>query len=309
MKKYIVLGLMVLCAAVGQAWADGMRGDQAFLQGDYAVAYREWRRDADAGDSSAMAAVGTLYDTGHGVTQDFAMALSWYRRAAEAGDVSAMFNIGAMYDSGRGAGMDRLEAVRWYEMASEKGNGRAAYNLGVIFRDGDGVPRDKAKATRQFRRALDSGLEAARPNLVALGAAIAPQGAPRPRATPREAPQRDAGSDPATLLARLEKAALEGSQMEPASAKAMSDLLPSLVDRAAANDPMAMFDLGYAFERGLGGSASDVRAYVYYLRAAASATSSARVKSLALQGASNIGARLTADQHASARAMLIEGRQ
>jgi len=91
MRKVAAAWITLLCLSTGPAHAEGLRGDVAFSVEDYATAYREWLAAANAGDASAMSAVGTLYDTGHGIPQDFAAALSWYRRAAEAGDVRAMF--------------------------------------------------------------------------------------------------------------------------------------------------------------------------------------------------------------------------
>ena len=156
------------------AFADARRGEIAFSHGDYVGAEREWRRSAQAGDTSAMLGLGTLYDTGHGVPQNFAQALSWYRRAAEAGNGRAMFNVGAMYDNGRGTDANRREAIKWYVMSAAKGNGRAAYVAATIYRDGDGVPQSTTAATKFFKMAAAAGIGAARVNLAGLGQGASP---------------------------------------------------------------------------------------------------------------------------------------
>jgi len=291
------------------ACAEGMRGDEAFSTGDYATAYREWRDSADAGDASSMSAVGTLYDTGHGVPQDFAAALSWYRRAAEAGDVRAMFNVGAMYDNGRGTPVNRPEAIKWYRIAAERGNGRAAYDLATIYRDGDGAPRDIAAAIRFFRLAAAAGIEAAHPNLAALGAEIRPQvssARPLPPARALARPSPPVISQTAEI-AHFQQAALARSGVDATSAKVLSALLSSLAEQAARGNELAQYDVGFAFEHGIGAPPNPVKSYVYYLRAAASPEEN--VKAAALRGALEVGKQLTTEQHAEARDMLLGGAQ
>ena len=274
MKKALFAGYLALsCTAAAIACADELRGDKAFSAGDYATAYREWRESADAGDVSSMAAIGTLFDTGHGVPQDFATALQWYRRGAEAGDVRSMFNVATMYDSGRGTPVDRAEALRWYRMAADRGNGRAAYDLGTIYRDGDGVPRDRALAAHFFRLASSRGIEAARENLADMGLAKPPPVAAAGTFPP---PNRSSGkaiaeSGQTGELDRFQQAALARANVDPALIKALVPLLPALADQAAHGNQLAQYDVGYAFEHGIGISADPTRSYVYYLRATAPA--------------------------------------
>jgi len=168
MKQITAAGLALLIFHTTSAFADTVRGDEAFARGYYFTASREWRDSANAGDAAAMLNLGALYDLGHGVPQDFREALSWYRRAAEAGNAAAMFDVGAMYDNGRGTGVDRAEAIKWYAMAAKQGNGRAAYAAATMYRDGDGVPQDTANAIKFFRIAAAAGIGAARANLATL---------------------------------------------------------------------------------------------------------------------------------------------
>ena len=285
--------------------AEDIDGDLAFATGDYAGALRDWRQASATGDASAMVGVATLYDTGHGVSQDFAEALSWYRRAAEAGNVSAMLSTAAMYDNGRGAPVDRAEAIRWYGMAAERGNGRAAYDLGVIYRDGDGVPRDDASAIRYFRLAAADGIVAARPNLAALGQAAPPGFAAKPRlASIPPAPASPPTGQQQAEIGRYQKAALDRAGPLPFSSQAYRTMIPRLDEQARGGDSQAQYDLGYAYEHGLGVPADPVKSYVDYLKAATS--TDAAVSAVARKGAAEIGRRLTPEQHAAAREALLD---
>lgn len=295
MRRIPAACLTILCLIMRPADAADLRGDAAFAAGHYAAAFDDWFVAAQAGDASAMAAIGTLYDTGHGVPQNFANALAWYRRAAEAGNVRSMFNVGAMYDNGRGTVRNRNEAIRWYKMAADKGNGRAAYNLGVIYRDADGVARDRSAAIHYFRIASLAGIRAANPNLVALGA-------PRPQqpVPARPAPGGETEND---LLARFQSAALARTNVDAVAAKAFAAAIPALLNGASEGNHLAEYDLGFAYELGIGQPVDLVKAYVYYLRAAGSEAS--QVTTAALQGATEVGARLSGAQHQAARDMLL----
>lgn len=276
--------------------AGDLDADLAYIRGDYATALQTWSAAAGAGDASAMSALGTLYDTGHGVEQDFAVALRWYRRAAEAGSVRGMFNVGAMYDNGRGTAEDRAEAIRWYKMAAARGHGRAAFALGLIFRDGDGVPRDRTAAIKYFRAALAGGIEAARTNLVALGSP--PAGSPAANATIRSHGAKTAA---------VGTAVLSRTPLGTVAAREFTIHMAGLPAQAADDDRMAQYELGYAYEHGYGRKTDPVKAYIYYLRA--SSATDTNIKTAALRGAEEVGRGLTDDQHGQSRDMLLDGRR
>jgi TPR repeat protein len=281
--------------------ADTVRGDVAFLNGDYATAYAEWRSLAEAGDPGAMLGIGTLYDTGHGVAQDFAEALTWYRRAAEAGSARAAFNVGAMYDNGRGTEKDTKEAIKWWRLAAAKGNGRAAYNLGVIYRDGDGAARSRTEAVKFFQIAALAGIVAARQNLAALGV----PSPPAPTGDDRSAQRLSRGMAPEIRsIARFQEAALARGALDASAADDFSGYVPVFFQQAAEGNRLAQYDAGFALERGLGVRPDPVRAYVYYVRAS---TSDARdVHAASLKGAADMAARLSAQERGTALEMLLD---
>jgi hypothetical protein len=282
--------------------ADTVRGDVAFLNGDYATAYAEWRSLAEAGDPAAMLGIGTLYDTGHGVKQDFAEALTWYRRAAEAGSARAAFNVGAMYDNGRGTEKDTKEAIKWWRQAAAKGNGRAAYNLGVIYRDGDdGVARSRTEAVKFFQIAALAGIVAARQNLTALGV----PSTSAPTGDDRSALRLSRGMAPEIRsIARFQDAALARGALDASTADDFSRYVPVFFQQATEGNRLAQYDAGFALERGLGVRPDPVRAYVYYVRA--SASDARDVHAAALQGAVDMATRLSAQEREAALEMLLD---
>ncbi len=144
---------------------DYKKGWDAYDNGDYAAALREWRPLAEQGNARAQANLGVMYENGLGVTQDDAEAVRWYRLAAEQGDAWAQFNLGVMYENGRGVTQDDAEAVRWYRLAAEQGDAKAQYNLGNMYRTGLGVPQDDAEAVRWYRLAAEQGNARAQANL------------------------------------------------------------------------------------------------------------------------------------------------
>lgn len=304
--RRVVFATTLLIFGPCVARADMLTGDAAFSAGDYATAYREWSQAVGNGDASAMAALGTLYDTGYGVPQDFSRALGWYRHAAEAGNVRGMFNTGTMYDNGRGTPVDRAEALRWYARAAERGHGRAAFNAGLIYRDGDGVPRDRAAAIRYFRIAAQNGVVAARTNLVALHA-IEPPRSPMTNLAllrPSSRPQPTFNADQLTTSGLL-KALLTRGPLDPAAVRELSEVAPKLETQAGKDSWIAQYIVGVALENGYGVTRDEVRSYVYYLRATASPERG--VKMAALRGAADMAKTLTNVQHAAARDMLLDG--
>jgi TPR repeat protein len=51
--------------------------------------------------------------------------MRWYRKAADAGNDWAMLLIGSMYDSGKGVSKDYAEAMRWFRKAADAGSDEA----------------------------------------------------------------------------------------------------------------------------------------------------------------------------------------
>ena len=137
----------------------------AYNRGDYAAAYRGFRRLAEQGDAKAQYHLGTLYEHGTGVPQDFAGAVRWYRSAALKGNPEGQTALGYMYHAGKGVPRDFAEALWWYRRAAVQGDAFAEFYIGYMYHAGEGVPRDYAEAVRRYRRAAERGNDMAEYNL------------------------------------------------------------------------------------------------------------------------------------------------
>lgn len=151
----IVTVLLVSCMPDGEPTVD--RGYQAYEQGNYARALREWRPLAEAGHALAQTHLGFMHDQGHGVDQDYAEAMRWYRLAAEQGNARAQFNLGDMHEAGDGVPQDHAEAMRWYRLAAVQGHAEAQNRLGTLYQTGLGGLQDYGEAIRWYRLAAEQG--------------------------------------------------------------------------------------------------------------------------------------------------------
>ena len=129
----LVLGLSLLIASVGNGYAqDYQKGVEAYKNGDYATALREWRPLAEQGDAGAQTNLGVMYGNGEGVTQDYKEAVKWYRKAAEQGHAMAQYNLGVMYDNGEGVIEDDVYAHMWWNIAASNGDDDAMKNRDIF---------------------------------------------------------------------------------------------------------------------------------------------------------------------------------
>ena len=120
---FIVLGFSVLLS--DPVCADFKAGMDAYKQGDYATALKEWEPLAKQGNASAQTNMGVLYQHGYGVSGDRQEAMRWYRLAAEQGHVTAQYNLGLMYHHGGGVPKDNVQAHMWCTLAVAGGYTRA----------------------------------------------------------------------------------------------------------------------------------------------------------------------------------------
>ena len=108
------LGLFI----TSQLMADMKGGREAIIKGNFPLAFKEFKEDADKGIPQAMAPVAVMLHIGQGVKQDLPKALSWYRKAAEKGYEAAMANVGIMYFKGAGTIQSDVQAYAWLDVAS-----------------------------------------------------------------------------------------------------------------------------------------------------------------------------------------------
>jgi TPR repeat protein len=175
-------------------------GTDAYKNGDYATALKEWQSAADDGVEEAEYNLGLLYARGLGVLQDFAKAAQYYREAAEQGNVDAEYNLAVLYSQGKGVPKDTNEAIKlfrqaadasdvnaahslgdlyydnkqyedareWYEIAAEGGVADAEFGIGLMYDLGQGLPVDYDRALKYYQQAAEQGSASALVNMAVL---------------------------------------------------------------------------------------------------------------------------------------------
>lgn len=191
----LLAGALLAVALAGPAAADVKAGVDAWAQGDYDKAVREWQPLADAGDADAQFNLGQAYKLGKGVPMDLAAALEYYRKASVQGHARAEDNYGLLLFQQN----QRQQAMPYLERSAERGEPRAQYLVATALFNGDLLSRDWVRAYALMSRATAAGLpqaqsalvhmeryvpEAQRLDGIALAEAMAQQalGAARPQA-------------------------------------------------------------------------------------------------------------------------------
>ncbi len=140
------------------AHADVKAGVDAWTNGDFATAVREWAGPASEGDPDAQFNMAQAYRLGRGVDTDLAQAEALYAKASAQGHVKAADNYGLLLFQ-RGA---REQAMPYISAAASRGDPRAQYLLGIAHFNGDLVAKDWRRAYALLTLANSAGLPQAR---------------------------------------------------------------------------------------------------------------------------------------------------
>lgn len=189
MTNKIVIRLIWIVFLAGitlTAQAETRKAIAAYEKGDYALAYKEFRKSAFKGDLDAQYNLAVMLYKGNGVSRDKAEAVYWFLKAAEQGDASAQYNLGVMYANDQelpneyprmangelyfevntGKSSSNVEkSAYWYKKAAEQGHVAAQLNLGVMYNTGAGVKQDYGQAARWYEKAAAKGNAKAELNL------------------------------------------------------------------------------------------------------------------------------------------------
>ncbi|WP_408591670.1 tetratricopeptide repeat protein, partial [Novosphingobium sp.] len=163
--KLAVIGAVLLPIT---AHADVKAGVDAWSNGDFTSAVREWQGPAAKGDPDAQFNLAQAYKLGRGVPLDLTRAEALYLSAAKAGHARAADNYGILlFQTSR-----QTDAIPWLNASAERGEPRAMYVLGIAAYNGDFVARDWVRAYALMTRAAASGLQQAVTSLGAMNEAI-----------------------------------------------------------------------------------------------------------------------------------------
>jgi len=166
-RKNYILTIALLCVSLSVN-ADFETAGDAYKDGDYETAAKEFLPLAEDGDHRAMYALGSMYAAGHGVPMDLKEALKWFRKAATYGRPDAQYKIGVMYDRGLGLKQDYRKALHWYGKSAKNGFGLAQYKIGQMYVSGHGVEQNFIKAYAWLKSAISQGVKDKDGTLAAL---------------------------------------------------------------------------------------------------------------------------------------------
>jgi hypothetical protein len=202
----VVVGLwLAILAVVPAAAQDYSRGMEAYRQGDYLTALRNWQPLAEKGDAPSQSSLGFLYNYGHGVERNYREALKWYRKAAEQGFAPAQYHLGFLYTKGLGVTQDYVKAHMWFELGAVGGLSYSDKNRAIVARR---MTSEQIAEARELARGWQARMENRRRG----------GEAEKKAAAKRAAAKRAAAKKAAARKAAAEKAAVEKAAAEKAAA-------------------------------------------------------------------------------------------
>lgn len=141
-------GNILATVELGVRYAEG-RG----VEKDLKQAIGLFEQGVEAGEPSAMFAIGVAFDRGEGLPRDEAAAVHWYQRASDLGFMEAHLWLAHMISSGRGGISPSWEAAApIYLKAALAGHTDGQYMMGQMYTNGEGLPQDFEKAAEWYRR-------------------------------------------------------------------------------------------------------------------------------------------------------------
>ncbi len=171
MKSRVIFAAIVAASVISvpiPVLADVRKGVDAWTQGDFAAAVREWRPLADAGDADAQFNLAQAYKLGRGVPQDLPRAEDLFSRASAKGHMQASDNYGLLLFQ-RG---ERAKALPYIRAAADRGEPRAQYLLGISHFNGENVPKDWVRAYALVTLSQQAGLAQAKAALTQMDAYV-----------------------------------------------------------------------------------------------------------------------------------------
>jgi TPR repeat protein len=194
---------------------------------------------------------------------NFVLALVSLKPLADKGHPKAEAYMGYMYEDGLGVPIDFREAARWYRLAAEHGDSYGQTRLGYLYEKGLGVPRDDALAAQWFARSAAAGDKTGQSWLGAMyrdGRGVARD---RKEAAKWFSLAADQGSAWAQSQAGM-LYARGGDGLSQDYDKAIDYFRKS----AEAGNADAQYNLGWAYEAGLGVASDRQQAIEWYSKAA-----------------------------------------
>lgn len=161
-----VVVLALLCAAwfvfrlqSGTQWTPALaeEGLTAYENGDYAEAFRLFKRGDESGDPQSSFILGAMYLNGLGVGRNPAEAERLYVKAAENDYIPAMTTLGFLYAAGNILPENREAAHVYMAEAADKNDREAQVTLASWYENGFLGKKDTALAVKWYTKAARNG--------------------------------------------------------------------------------------------------------------------------------------------------------
>jgi len=129
----------------------------AYKNNDFTAAFKLYKKDANAGDTTAQNALSYLYFNGIGTQKNTKEGLFWLQKSAHGMNARAQYDLAMMYLSGENVKQDSSLALTWLDSASDLGHLDAKYNEALMYYEGDVVDRNITKSLQLLETAASNG--------------------------------------------------------------------------------------------------------------------------------------------------------
>ncbi|WP_421784200.1 tetratricopeptide repeat protein [Kiloniella litopenaei] len=130
----------------------------AYLDGEYAVALKEFHKLAELGDGEAQFYLGEMYVVGQGVERNLFRARKWFLRASERGNFDADSRLALLYESGLGGEQSDTLALYHARRGADNNNAASQANLAKFYEKGSvGVAQSDEDALKWYLLAAYKG--------------------------------------------------------------------------------------------------------------------------------------------------------
>jgi TPR repeat protein/Zn-dependent protease with chaperone function len=206
--------------------------------------------------------------------QEFEEAKRLFKEASAADDERATYMIGLMTARGDGGPADPAAALTLFNLSAESGFNPAIAAIGNAAFFGHGREKDFTEALRLYRVAARRGYEPAAATLAYIYA----EGTAAPHvARDRRVAKLLAERSTSTLMGKAILGTLLRDGSDPARGV-------SMLEEVAPRLPYARYQLGYAYEHGLGTAQDHARAATEYEKAAVEGNAAAKARLQSLSG-------------------------
>jgi hypothetical protein len=145
------------------------RGEALYKDARYTEAEPPLAQACAGGSVDACSYLGSMYESGKGVTKDYSRAVNLFSKSCDGGNADGCNGLGGMYGNGKGVAKDDYKAFDLYTKACDAGSAEACSNLGDIYEDARAVNsatcgdisngcRNYPRAVSLYSKACDAGL-------------------------------------------------------------------------------------------------------------------------------------------------------